>query len=865
MGEGGQKRANVLKASGNQYTTDMKCDETPGGSFTCPWRSLLHALCPMLLLLLVPSAWCQCSGRWVDGIGVPGVDDGVYAMCLWDPDGGGPSPEKLVVGGRFTHAGSVAATGIASYDLENGQWSPLGTGVVEVRALTKTSGGQLVAGGLFTNGTSSWYGVARWTGGAWSPLGTGSWDGAIVALTTLPNGDIVAGGRFLNAPGTSASRIARWNGTSWQRFGLGFVANVVNDVVVLPNGDLVACGDFVDANYPSVDWQIVNRVARWNGSIWVPLGTGMNNEVTSLAVLTDGSLVAGGYFTNAGGVNARRIARWNGTNWSRLLNGMNSEVLSLVALPDGGLVSGGWFTSAAGVSASHIALWDGTAWAAMGTGVTGSNSTVDVLVVLPGGDVVAGGGFGRAGGVTANYLARYSFCDPDSDGDGLPDDWEINGIPYTDAGGVARRYRLQDADPSRPPDPMHKDLYLEIDFVQGTTFHQEAINKVVAAFSAAPAASVNNPDSLPGINLHVVYDETGLTPGGVWASQGEAEFNSIKTGHFGTFYERSALGVEAVNAKKRAFRYCLYADELGDGRWGWGEGPGDAQCVLEGGNDMCIALGSAARLFVNRPDLLVWHEAAVFMHELGHCLGLGHGGGDCVHFKPNYVSVMNYGQTYPYQWLAGTWKLDYSAEESDAAQGRPDLDETALNEAGFSSAVSSGRRFAFATVSPSGARGYQTGVIGSPVDWNNDRSISPASITFPSDLNFFGMSACSGADLTTICIPEVRVPTPSQRMHSFDDWKLLKLAIGVTGNFADAPPVPTSGTEMSNALYAQMNVVFPFCLADYNGSGSVSVQDIFDFLAGFFSGNVRADINQTGQVTVQDIFDFLQAYFVGCN
>ena len=30
------------------------------------------------------------------------------------------------------------------------------------------------------------------------------------------------------------------------------------------------------------------------------------------------------------------------------------------------------------------------------------------------------------------------------------------------------------------------------------------------------------------------------------------------------------------------------------------------------------------------------------MHELGHNLGLRHGGGDDVNYKPNYLSIMNY-------------------------------------------------------------------------------------------------------------------------------------------------------------------------------------------------------------------------------
>ena len=56
------------------------------------------------------------------------------------------------------------------------------------------------------------------------------------------------------------------------------------------------------------------------------------------------------------------------------------------------------------------------------------------------------------------------------------------------------------------------------------------------------------------------------------------------------------------------------------------------------------------------------------------------------------------------------------------------------------------------------------------------------------------------------------------------------------------------------------------CPADFNCSGSISVQDIFDFLAAYFSGNAAVgDFNQSGAISVQDIFDFLAAYFAGCD
>jgi hypothetical protein len=52
--------------------------------------------------------------------------------------------------------------------------------------------------------------------------------------------------------------------------------------------------------------------------------------------------------------------------------------------------------------------------------------------------------------------------------------------------------------------------------------------------------------------------------------------------------------------------------------------------------------------------------------------------------------------------------------------------------------------------------------------------------------------------------------------------------------------------------------------ADFNGNGVRSVQDIFDFLAAYFSHDPRADFNASGVISVQDIFDFLAAYFSGC-
>jgi glucose/arabinose dehydrogenase len=53
------------------------------------------------------------------------------------------------------------------------------------------------------------------------------------------------------------------------------------------------------------------------------------------------------------------------------------------------------------------------------------------------------------------------------------------------------------------------------------------------------------------------------------------------------------------------------------------------------------------------------------------------------------------------------------------------------------------------------------------------------------------------------------------------------------------------------------------CPADYNRSGGVEIQDIFDFLNGWFAADSRADFNGGG-LSVGDIFDFINEWFAGC-
>ncbi len=69
---------------------------------------------------------------------------------------------------------------------------------------------------------------------------------------------------------------------------------------------------------------------------------------------------------------------------------------------------------------------------------------------------------------------------------------------------------------------------------------------------------------------------------------------------------------------------------------------------------------------------------------------------------------------------------------------------------------------------------------------------------------------------------------------------------------------------VGSSSIASLSTIPGGCPADFNNDNSVSVQDIFDFLAAYFGNDPRADVNGAGGVTVQDIFDYLALYFEGC-
>ncbi|HEX5050954.1 MAG TPA: hypothetical protein VFZ65_04210 [Planctomycetota bacterium] len=66
--------------------------------------------------LVTATAFAQCGLQWLPGDGVPGANERIYVNVPWDPDGAGPLPEVVVLGGWFMIIGGIAANHVAIYD-----------------------------------------------------------------------------------------------------------------------------------------------------------------------------------------------------------------------------------------------------------------------------------------------------------------------------------------------------------------------------------------------------------------------------------------------------------------------------------------------------------------------------------------------------------------------------------------------------------------------------------------------------------------------------------------------------------------------------------------------------------------------------
>ena len=364
----------------------------------------------------------------------------------------------------------------------------------------------------------------------------------------------------------------------------------------------------------------------------------------------------------------------------------------------------------------------------------------------------------------------------DTDGDGLCDDWEKNGLTVT-VNGIPVFVNL----PAMGADPKHKDIFIQADYMVGSHSHKpkpEAITTVSDAFANAP---VNNPDGTTGVTLHVdcgadctMNPKTGDTWGALSQAHSLPHQDSLGSSPGGDLYiwtDFNQLRSANFDASRRpVFHYVVFAHDLG----GLGQTSGITRDTP--GSDFIVSLGSW-----DAQVGTISQQAGTFMHELGHNLSLRHGGGDDVNRKPNYLSVMNYlFQTTGGLFINGTQgNFDYSRFTLT------NLDESHLNETVGLNGGAGTTDYGTAFRCPGAAKSTPVLAADGVIDWNCNLNFGETNV-----------AANINGDVDVNKNPIIGL------LNGFNDWPNLVFSGGSIGQLGDSvlPSQTPGGNEVTPAI-----------------------------------------------------------------
>lgn len=219
---------------------------------------------------------------------------------------------RVYVAGNFTAINNVKASNLAY--LENGIWHAI-DGIKGTIYSIELVGNDLYVGGYFeyANDQQVW-GVAKYSGGQWTALGTGSNGSGTVSDLAWYDGQLYAAGTFANMGNAQITGVAKWDGHQWTDEGL---VGALRESKFLVTGDTLwsygVRNDAPDGKRYVLSYKTSNqwdKIAKLDGS-------SMNSA--EVAIVHDHHL----YILASN----ERIYKWDGMSWSEEFDIDGSEFL----------------------------------------------------------------------------------------------------------------------------------------------------------------------------------------------------------------------------------------------------------------------------------------------------------------------------------------------------------------------------------------------------------------------------------------------------------------------------------------------------------------------------------------------------------
>ncbi len=242
-----------------------------------------------------------------------------------------------------------------------------------------------------------------------------------------------------------------------------------------------------------------------------------------------------------------------------------------------------------------------------------------------------------------------------------------------------------------------------------------------------------------------------------------------------------------ITAYSQVVRYVVFGHSMGGAS-------GTAEFL---GNDAAITLGEG---FGERDaghagtEGTNEEQSGTLMHEIGHWLGLKHGGPEKIkstgvavadadeNCKPNYNSIMTYSKQTP-AYLGSNWILDYSHGDMSS------LTELHLNEAvGFKTSSVDNDRHPFVRSDGRVRIPFSTSTLDLPIALNYQKNADNMEPNVAVDINNFGIPGCNTASISATAY------------HDYDDWNNLQYNFRdtVSGQYDAATAIyPTTISDLS--------------------------------------------------------------------